>query len=218
MLLKDKIMKLQTYKMFAGEDTVYVERDDILKLLEQEPCEDAVSKASVFEILGNLMSIPYDFDRQITEKDVSESMDEIRALPPVTPKCRCSEKPNKSIEEKCPCYYCEHFEIKGWSHCKIHEGAYGDSRCNDYHKVNQDLTKVKQGSNKSEIPTSSITDAPDICVGNISEIPTGSTTKNDCTEQNGCTTCSLDDGDDCCRKLYEESMQEPSNAESEVEK
>ena len=66
-----------------------------------------------------------------------------------------SEIPNKSIEEKCPCYYCEHFEIKGWSHCKIHEDAYGDSRCNDYHKVNQDLTKVKQGSNKSEIPTSS---------------------------------------------------------------
>lgn len=67
-----------------------------------------------------------------------------------------SEIPNKSIEEKCPCYHCEHFEIKGWSHCKIHEDAYGDSRCNDYHKVNQDLTKVKQYSNKSEIPTSSI--------------------------------------------------------------
>lgn len=33
-------------------------------------------------------------------------------------------------------------------------------------------------------------------------------TKNDCTEQNGCISCSLDDGDDCCRKLYEESMQD----------
>ena len=53
--------------------------------LEQEPCKDAVSVASVFEIMGNLMSIPYDFDRSITEKDVSESMDEIRALPRVTP-------------------------------------------------------------------------------------------------------------------------------------
>lgn len=47
--------------------------------------EDAISKASVFEIMGNLMSIPYDLDRPITEKDVSESMDEIRALTPVTP-------------------------------------------------------------------------------------------------------------------------------------
>ena len=30
MTLKEKIMKLQTYKMFMGEDTVYVERDDVL--------------------------------------------------------------------------------------------------------------------------------------------------------------------------------------------
>lgn len=55
------------------------------KALEQEPCKDAVSVASVFEIMGNLMSIPYDFDRSITEKDVSESMDKIRELPRVTP-------------------------------------------------------------------------------------------------------------------------------------
>lgn len=52
---------------------------------EQETCEDAVSVTSVFEIMGNLMSIPYDFDRNITEKDVSESMDKIRELPRVTP-------------------------------------------------------------------------------------------------------------------------------------
>lgn len=56
-----------------------------LETLEQKPCEDAVSVASVFEIMGNLMSIPYDFDRSITEKDVSESMDKIRVLPRVTP-------------------------------------------------------------------------------------------------------------------------------------
>lgn len=56
-----------------------------IKELDQEPCEDAVSVTSVFEIMGNLLSIPYDFDRSITEKDVSESMDKIRALPRVTP-------------------------------------------------------------------------------------------------------------------------------------
>lgn len=56
-----------------------------IKALEQEPCEDARSLAQVFEILGNLMSIPYDLDRPINKDDVSESMDEIRALPPVTP-------------------------------------------------------------------------------------------------------------------------------------
>jgi DNA-directed RNA polymerase subunit RPC12/RpoP len=37
MTLKEQIMKLQTYKMHEGEDTVYVERDDVLKALEQEP-------------------------------------------------------------------------------------------------------------------------------------------------------------------------------------
>ena len=56
-----------------------------IKALEQEPCGDTISKASVFEILGNLMSIPYDFDRPINKDDVSESMDAIRALPSVTP-------------------------------------------------------------------------------------------------------------------------------------
>lgn len=59
--------------------------DVAFRALEQESCEDAVSVASVFEIMENLMSIPYDFDRSITEKDVSESMDKIRALPRVTP-------------------------------------------------------------------------------------------------------------------------------------
>ncbi|GEM_PF-6492411 len=44
MALKEQIMKLQTYKMHEGEDTVYVERDDVLKALEQQPCEDEYIK------------------------------------------------------------------------------------------------------------------------------------------------------------------------------
>jgi hypothetical protein len=63
-----------------------------IDLLKQEPCGDAISKASVFEILGNLMSIPYDFGRPITERDVSESMDKIRDLPPVQPEKRTEER------------------------------------------------------------------------------------------------------------------------------
>ena len=55
-----------------------------IKALEQQ-FDDCVSLAEVFEIMGNLMSIPYDFDRPINEDDVSESMDKIKALPPVTP-------------------------------------------------------------------------------------------------------------------------------------
>ena len=73
---------------------------EAIEALEKEPCEDAISKASVFEILGNLMSIPYDFDRQINEKDVSESMDEIKALPSVIPTRKKEEW--ISCDEKLP--------------------------------------------------------------------------------------------------------------------
>lgn len=52
---------------------------------EQEPCKDMVSRASVFEIMRNLMGIPYDLDRPINKDDVSDSMDEIRALSSVIP-------------------------------------------------------------------------------------------------------------------------------------
>ena len=37
MTLTEQIMNLQTYKMNEGEDTVYVERDDVIKALEQQP-------------------------------------------------------------------------------------------------------------------------------------------------------------------------------------
>jgi hypothetical protein len=69
--------------------------------------DDAISKASVFEILGNLMSIPYDFDRQITEKDVSESMDEIRALPFVQSKqIECEDAISRADAVKVASGYC----------------------------------------------------------------------------------------------------------------
>lgn len=76
-----------------------------LQAIQPPTCEDCVSRAEVFEIMGNLMSIPYDFDRQITEKDVSESMDEIKALPPVTP----TRKVGKWIEVLggCKCPFCD---------------------------------------------------------------------------------------------------------------
>ena len=33
--IRAEIMKFQTYKMFAGEDTVYIERDDVLALINK---------------------------------------------------------------------------------------------------------------------------------------------------------------------------------------
>lgn len=70
-------------EVFGGEHAEFIKL--AIKALEQEPCEDAISRSSVFEIMGNLMSIPYDLDRPINKKDVSESMNEIKALPSVTP-------------------------------------------------------------------------------------------------------------------------------------
>lgn len=81
--------QLEGYKECADDYSQLSEwLKDYKRLLEQQPCEKCVSLASVYEIIGNLMAIPYDFDRNITEQDVSESMDEIRALPHVTPKAK----------------------------------------------------------------------------------------------------------------------------------
>lgn len=83
-------MLKEEYEDCAGDDSYTQEwletLDSAIKALEQEPCKDAVSLTDVFEIMGNLMSIPYDFDMSITEKDVSKSMDKIRELPRVTPR------------------------------------------------------------------------------------------------------------------------------------
>lgn len=59
MTLKENIMKLQTYKIFEGEDTLYVERDDVLKLLEQEPCEKVAQEryADLCEYFGGAKDI-----------------------------------------------------------------------------------------------------------------------------------------------------------------
>lgn len=37
--IRAEITKLQTYKMFVGEDTVYVERDDVLKIIDKYKAE-----------------------------------------------------------------------------------------------------------------------------------------------------------------------------------
>ena len=85
-MTKEKaIKKIKSYLIDYLPIEDYEEAEEIIEALEQKSCNDAISKASVFEIMGNLMSIPYDFDRPINEKDVSESMDKIWALPAVFP-------------------------------------------------------------------------------------------------------------------------------------
>lgn len=106
---REQIMKLQTYKMFEEEDTVYVERDDVLKLLEQEQQPTWVVGANGAEVA--FKDVPVDKAVQICaiigeEQQTSEDCisrewaiyiasgychpaniaDELRKLPSVTPK------------------------------------------------------------------------------------------------------------------------------------
>ena len=72
-------MKLQTYKMYEGEDTVYVERDDVLKALEQEPCEERIVEwKKDFKEYVNLLTMPRD--------DYNGIMEYIDELPSINPK------------------------------------------------------------------------------------------------------------------------------------
>ena len=43
--MRTDLMKLQTYKMFPYEDTVYVERDEVLKIFEKYTSESEVEDA-----------------------------------------------------------------------------------------------------------------------------------------------------------------------------
>lgn len=85
-----EIMKLQTYKMFEGEDTVYVERDDVLKLLEQETCEDAISRQSAIFLVDDLKEDLPD-DEHIADmvmahnEGILEYQTQLSLLPSVTP-------------------------------------------------------------------------------------------------------------------------------------
>jgi DNA mismatch repair ATPase MutL len=38
-----EIEKLQTYKMFVGEDTVYIERDDVLAIIDKHKAEREIN-------------------------------------------------------------------------------------------------------------------------------------------------------------------------------
>ena len=40
--IRAEMMKLQTYKMYEGENTVYVERDDVLAIIDKYTAESEV--------------------------------------------------------------------------------------------------------------------------------------------------------------------------------
>lgn len=96
MTLKNKIMKLQTYKMFEDEDTVYVERDDVLKALEQielNPSENAIGMDAVIEWLKNKDIIKLSSQEKIARKELKELLS-------VTPRTNLTETSQDCISRE----------------------------------------------------------------------------------------------------------------------
>ena len=71
-MTREELMKLQTYKLFEDEEAVYVDRNDVLELLERDHCEDAISRADAVKVASG-----YCHPSNIAE--------ELAKLPPVTP-------------------------------------------------------------------------------------------------------------------------------------
>lgn len=126
MTLKEQIMKLQTYKMFEGEDTVYVERDEVLKLLAQEPCEDAISREELLKAIDTWDKFGCDADTKLVPHQdhyipyihYDDVVKGIKEMPTVTP------QPNighwiKVGEGLLPfeCSECEKLEFKKSKYC-----------------------------------------------------------------------------------------------------
>jgi hypothetical protein len=79
--------------MYEGEDTVYVEREEVLKLLEQQTCEDAISREEAEAIFKNARKSLYELSRKEQVKDFQtremmllNAEQFIHLLPAVTPK------------------------------------------------------------------------------------------------------------------------------------
>ena len=90
MTIEEQIMKLQTYKMYEGEDTVYVERDDVLKALEQEPCEDWISRQDTIDAIykkhiGGKDAIENAQINDLYACGLEEAVDAVENMPSVTP-------------------------------------------------------------------------------------------------------------------------------------
>ena len=78
--MKEAIMKLQTYKLFENGE-VLVCRNDVLKALEQEPCEDKITEwKKDFKEYVNALSMPRD-----DYKGIMEYIDE---LPTTSEPCK----------------------------------------------------------------------------------------------------------------------------------
>ena len=100
---EEQIMKLQTYKMHEDEDTVYVERDDVLKALELQSCEDCIRRQEVNELVDELARAISD-ERSFMSRGRSTSvimedilhLSSVKPQPEFYPPCQdCNTKMNE---------------------------------------------------------------------------------------------------------------------------
>ena len=82
--------------------------DMAIKALEQEPCEDAISRQAVLELAFDMAEIDGEhFDEPFMVIEVAD----IKDLPPVTPQ----QKVGRWIVKKAPRGYCDLYECQcGW--------------------------------------------------------------------------------------------------------
>ena len=99
-MTKEELMKLQTYKMFEDEEAVYVDRNDVLELLEQESCEDCVSRAE----LKKWLDMNFSFGGASRKFELFDRLD--KELPPVTPKQKTGHWRIVPYEETMFCSEC----------------------------------------------------------------------------------------------------------------
>lgn len=86
-------------KDYIREWCPYDRQEEIIKALEQEPCEDTVSRQAVLDALRTCFDTycVYDENNGTDYIDYDEAIDEVLDLPSVTPK----QKIGRWIDDKC---------------------------------------------------------------------------------------------------------------------
>jgi hypothetical protein len=118
MTLKEQIMKLQTYKMYEGENAVYVERDDVLKVLEQE-----LESTYKYGVLHKIAEFFQNWDGKNENAKMEISVEDMREIADVYTRKALIERQLKEIK---PIGYreCSDAMLKMWMDNVLTDGEY----------------------------------------------------------------------------------------------